>query len=164
MTFGRNTRVKLLGGELVFNEAGESFEQWSESLEGLRYRSAHLGPAFAAFQPLWFAAIAELFAEEGASENWPELSPAYKKWKNSHGGGTMMRLSDRLYDSLTSVTHDTIWRTTHRTIQFGTRVPYFFAHQEGVGVPMRRTLVMTPTVFSELHTVVINYLKSGDHR
>jgi phage gpG-like protein len=160
VTFGRDTRIRFVGGEIIFHREG--FDEMVANLDGIVRRSQHLGPVFQRFQPHWFEAIAEAFDKGGDPVEWPELSPAYEGWKSrAYPGQPIMRRSDELYESLTNQTSDTIWRVGPRSIEFGTRVPYFTYHQEGIGVPQRQTLTLPAEAASILNSMILSYVSIG---
>lgn len=161
VTFGRTARIKFVGGVLNIKVRGQ--DSITQELTGVIRRSSDLRVPFEAFRPVWIDAIQENFDAEGDPVPWPELSPAYAGWKSSaYPGQKMLRLTDRMYDSLTSMTSDTIWRTTPRTIQFGSRVPYFIYHQEGTSkMPARPMMTLPPHASAALVTMVMNYIKTG---
>ena len=164
--FGRETRVKFLGGELIFREKGASPHELRQYVEGIRRRALDLRRPFEMFRPIWQQQIRRVFDAEGLPARWPALSPAYESWKQRRfPGKTIMRRTDRLYDSLVGDTRDTIWETTPRTIRFGTRVEYEGFHREGRGrLPVRRTLVLLPETFSELNRIVVWWVTRGEQQ
>jgi hypothetical protein len=164
--FVRDTVVKLLGGDLLYREPGQSLTTARETLRGIRRRALDLRRPFQMFRPIWQDSIRKVFAAEGLPAPWPELSPAYAAWKSKkYPGKPMMRATDRLYESLVADTRDTIWEATPRTIRFGTRVQYFGPNQRGVpsrNLPRRPTLVLLPEVFSELARMATWYVAHGE--
>lgn len=159
--FGRQTRIKFVGGELNVKVNGE--ENILANLTGIAKRSTDLRIPFEAFRPVWIDAIQDAFDAGGDPVPWPELSPAYAGWKATAAPGKpIMRLSDRLYDSLTSQTSDTIWFAGPRSVQLGTRVPYFIYHQEGTqNMPARPVLTLPGHAAATLVTMVLNYVATG---
>lgn len=161
VTFGQDTRVRFVYGELHLNITG--LDEAILYLDNLVRRSTNLAPAFQAFQPFWFEDIEQVFEAGGDPIPWPELTEAYAR--NVHGGDTTptMRLSDRLWESLTSQTSDTIWQVGPRHIEFGSRVPYFEFHQEGRGNnPVRQTLTLTDEGVRTLVRIVEQYVQTGE--
>lgn len=106
------------------------------------------------FRPHWkevkselFEIEREIFASEGgksASGRWQELPSPYKEIKAANYGdhGILYREGD-FYRSLTSDTPDTIFNTDKNTLEFGSSLPYFRAHQLGKGVPRRAPVDFT---------------------
>src|SRR4029079_15661472 len=128
VTFGKNTVVRFVGGEIVFSVAG--LEEMRVELENYIKWSSNLSAPFQVFQKYWFDAIAKVFKDGGDPVPWPDLSDAYKDWKGqNYPGQPIMRRSDELYESLTNQTSNTIWHVGPRSIEFGTRVPHFIYHQ-----------------------------------
>lgn len=161
LTFGRNTRIRFQYGEL--NIRTEYQDRVTESLQGIVRRSSDLRVPFEAFQPVWFAAIEDVFDAGGEPVPWPDLSPAYQGWKGSVAPGKpILRLTDRMYDSLTSQTGETIWQVGPRSIQFGSRVPYFIWHQEGTAkMPARPMLTLPSSAAAQLNSMVVSYIRDG---
>jgi phage gpG-like protein len=160
VTFARNTHIRFIYGDLHIRITG--LDDAIVYLDNLIRRSTNLSQPFQAFQKHWFASIQEVFASGGDPVPWPELSQAYAN--SAHGGDTTptMRLSDRLYESLTSQTSDTIWQVGPRHIQFGSRVPYFEFHQEGRGNnPQRPTLTLTQEAAQKLVHLVEEFVMTG---
>ena len=159
--FGFHTKVKFVYGDLHIDIAGTDTSP--RYFEDLLKKGQDLTVPFEDFQSVWFESIDQVFADGGDPEVWPDLSPAYANWKENHSGQPIMRLSDRLYDSLTSQTGDTIWQVGPRHIEFGTKVPYFDAHQEGRGrMPQRATLVLTDEAADRLMEIVGDYAEGKD--
>lgn len=160
VSFGRDTRIKFVFGEVIFHREG--FDESVAQLDGMVKRSQNFAPVFQRFQPIWFDAIADAFDAGGDPQPWPELSPAYAGWKSrAYPGQPIMRRSDQLYESLTNMTSDTIWKVTPRTIEFSSRVPYFIYHQEGRGVPERPVLTLPLEAAQALNGMLLNYIAEG---
>jgi phage gpG-like protein len=158
--WGRETRIKLLGGELIYRQKGDTIASMRRYLEGIKRRALNLAPVFLRFRDVWFEQNERVFAAEGLPTAWPALSPAYAAWKQRNfPGKTILRRTDRLFGSLTSMAPDTIFQATPRTLRMGSRVPYFMAHQVGAGnLPARPPLVLLPETFSELHMMVMDFV------
>lgn len=106
------------------------------------------------WQPFWaqirnflIGVMKEQFATEGSRAlKWEALSPRYAAWKErNYPGKTILRLTDRLYNSLTRVgSPDMIYEPEDKGMLFGTRVPYAGKHQLGEGrLKQRRILSLT---------------------
>jgi phage gpG-like protein len=156
--FGINTRIKLLGGELIFRVRG--LDEQILALEGIRRRALDLRVPFGEFRSVWQASINDVFDAGGYPVPWEQLAPTYENWKSAHyPGQPILRATDRLHDSLTDMTSDTVWRVTPRTIQFGSRVPYFQFHQSGTSkMPARPPLVLTEEAGQALQGLVGDYV------
>ena len=156
--FGKTTVVKLLGGQLIVRQAGTDMLTMRRELEGIKARALDLRVPFQRFQRVWLAQTAKVFANEGLPRKWPRLSPAYAAWKAQHfPGATIMRRTDRLYESLTQAGSGAlIWEVTPRTIRYGSKVPYWQYHTK-----TRPTLVLLPATFAELHRLVMAWLNGA---
>lgn len=160
--FGKNTRIKFVGGELFIKT--DVIDYITPALDGIVKRSQDLRIPFEAFQPVWFDAIQQVFDAGGDPVPWPELSPAYAGWKSSVAPGKpILRLTDRMYDSVTSQTSDTIWEVGPKHIAFGSRVPYFIYHQEGTAnMPARPMMTLPASAAATLNAMVISYIQGGE--
>lgn len=86
-------------------------------------------PVFGEIGEWFFEDAEDNFRAGGKPEPFAELSPAYKRWKAKHyPGKPILRLRDRLYDSLTGANQagsgDTVRKVQRKRAEFGTRVPY----------------------------------------
>lgn len=112
-------------------------EQVIAQLDRALHALHDLSPAFEAIIPDFWDEERERFG----AQPWAPLSPAYAKWKAQHYPGKgIMRLTDRLMDSLTSKSADAVVDVGPDHLTIGTRVPYAAKHHRGIGVP-RRTLI-----------------------
>ena len=160
VTFGKDTRIRFIFGDLHISIDG--VEEAIITLDNLVRRSANLTQPFQAFQKYWFRSIEEVFEAGGDPVPWPELSPAYARAMHAGDTTPTMRLSDRLYESLTSQTSDTVWNVGPRHVEFGSRVPYFEFHQEGRGNnPVRQTLVLTDEAAQQLVRLIEQWVMTG---
>lgn len=160
-TFGKNTKIKFIFGELEINIEG--VQEVVLEMDNLVRRSSNLTEPFQRFQKHWFDSIDQVFADGGDPVEWPALSPAYESRKAvAFPGQPIMRASDRLYESLTSQTSDTIWKVGPRHIEFGSRVPYFEYHQQGTPtMDARPVLVLTDDAADQLVEMVQAYVVDG---
>ena len=85
------------------------------------------------------------FAHEGTPKEFTPLSPKYAEWKAmNYPGQKIMRLTDRLYKSLTgSGGGDTVHIVKKDEATFGTSVPYAHRHQVGFDMPKRMIVQLT---------------------
>lgn len=108
------------------------------------------------FRSIWPNVAKEFYAIEagqfgsegakGASGKWSPLSPAYKKWKESHfPGEPLLRLAHPLVESLTSPdAPGSIFRLEADQMTLGSKVEYATAHQRGGGnLPARPPISLT---------------------
>jgi phage gpG-like protein len=71
----------------------------------------------------------------------------------------MMRATDRLYDSLTGLTGDTVYEVSPRSLVMGTSVEYSMFHQEGGSkLPQRVHVQLLEETFQELAGDVFVYV------
>lgn len=155
--FGKQTRVKYVYGELLVKTDADDYI--TTALNGVIARSSDLRIPFQQFQPFWMGQVAQTFEDEG-DPAWAPLSDAYAAWKNTVAPGRkMLDFSGAMQDSLISQTSDTIWKVTPHTIQFGSRVPYFIYHQEGLGKnPRRPMLDLSAISAAKLNDLVLRHV------
>mgnify|MGYP000943539208 CR=1 FL=1 len=127
---------------------------------------SRLGDDVTDFRPVWEdidellrAITEEQFDTEGQGE-WEPLSPTYAAWKAVHyPGKSMLRREDRLIDSLTRETGDSVREFEALQMKWGTKVPYAQYHQQGRGVPQRRVVDLTEddklAIMKELQRFVV---------
>lgn len=159
--FGQSTRIRFMYGELEIRVEG--VQEAIIAIDTMIRRSSNLSNPFQRFQKYWFQDIDESFAAGGEPIEWPALSPAYEGWKSkAYPGQPIMRRSDRLYESLTSQTGDTIWQVGPRHIEFGSRVPYFEFHQTGTSrMPARPVLQISSQAVERLRQMIERYVATG---
>ena len=96
----------------------------------------------------------EEFAYEGDVGNlgpWADLDKKYAAWKaRAYPGQTILRLTDRMYDSLVGTTDDTVFTANPTWMAWGTGVEYARYHQEGTehmpARPLFREDILTETL------------------
>lgn len=154
-------RIGFMYGELQVDVVG--YKDAVAYFDTLIRRSSNLASPFQQFQKYWFDDIDASFAAGGNPIEWPALSPAYDQWKHTaYPGQPLMRLSDRLYESLTSQTGDTIWEVGPKHITFGSRVPYFEYHMTGTSkMPARPPLQISEDAVKKLTRMIENYILTG---
>ncbi len=114
-----------------------------------------LQDGLADLQPVWRGPAHDIFLRimrahfasggQRSGETWVALSPDYAAWKERHyPGQPIMRLTDRLYGSLTEKTdQDHVFRSGPSFAEYGTRVRYARAHQYGYrprNLPVRKVI------------------------
>lgn len=153
--WGRNTRVKFLGGELLIRESGSSFAVMGALIEGVKRRSQDLSVPFEAWQPYVLEQTRLVFENEGLPQAWPNLSPGYAAWKEQHyPGKTIGRRTDRMYESFTETSNpEMIWETGPRSIRYGSRVPYWRSFDS-----RREIIPILPETFVQLTRLVRDYV------
>jgi phage gpG-like protein len=159
--WGKTTAFKILGGEVQMRQPLDEIATTRVALERLKTKAVNVQPAFEACLPAMFWNEEQIFAAEGIP-SWPALSPAYAAWKATrYPGKSILRRTDRLYDSLTSRTSETVWSVGPRSLRFGTRVPYWMVHQTGSRdgtVPARPPVVLLPETFRSVYIAVQQWL------
>jgi phage gpG-like protein len=102
---------------------------------GVSRSLGELNPVFQDIHSIVLDMEKKQFETEGgwSGDGWVPLSPSYAAWKKSnHPSKDMMRITDRLYKSLVSKSHEEhVYETGPNWVEIGTRVPYARAHQYG---------------------------------
>lgn len=141
---------------LVTKGGGAHFSFELEGVEVFSRAFNRLEQGIDDFRSIWpnvakefYAIEHEQFASEGAhgaSGKWAPLSPAYRKWKETHfPGQPILKLTHSLYESLTSPDAPaSIFRIERDEMTLGSRVEYATAHQRGSGrMPARPPISLT---------------------
>jgi len=151
----RDTRVKLLGGELLFRESGEGFPVMGALIEGITRRANDLTEPFEAWRPYVLDQSRLVFESEGLPTRWPALSPGYEAYKSRvWPGKTVGRRTDRMYESFTQPDNpEMIWETSPQSIRYGSRVPYWRAFDK-----KREIIPILPETFVQLTRLVRDYV------
>lgn len=113
---------------------------------------ARVGEHLSDLRPIWddvqkdfWKIEAEQFKSEGAkgaSGKWKALSRPYAKQKaQRYGVKTILRASDRLMDSLTGQTGDTVLIKEKNEFGIGTSLSYAMYHQRGGGRLPKRPVI-----------------------
>lgn len=148
--------------------AVQGADQVQRDLGAAVARIQDLRPAWPQVYAAWRAQERELFATQGRSADlaWPRLSPGYAAWKaRRFPGKTLLRRTDRLYDSLTASAYpDQVYAAGPAWLKMGTKVPYAAYHQRGdigaqrSGRPRREMVLITGTTLSQVAAHVHAYL------
>jgi len=174
--FGRHTRIRVLGGEIISSIPSDGGVEWIDDvtgrrttnlravLEGIRRRALDLSEPFNAFREVWYSITREQFASEGelGEQEWAPLTEAYARWKaKAYPGMPLLRATDRLMQSLLGGPEG-VWRAGPRSLQYGSTVPYFEAHMTGTEtMPARPPLVLPMAAFEELNRGVMGWVMGG---
>lgn len=132
-----------------------SWSVWGDDIierELLRFSDravSNMYPAYLAVVHDMQQALTEQFETEGsrASGGWEPLSDAYAAWKGAQDfdPGTILRATNRMFDSLTDEDHpDNIMVIEGGNMAYGSSVEYGQFHQQGTSkMPMRKPLEFT---------------------
>lgn len=115
-----------------------------EALEAMAERVSDLRPAWRAIVLYLKAATIQQFASQGArlGSPWQPLSPAYATAKAiRYPGKPILRATDAMFNSLASVTADSIVELEPQAMSYGTRDRKAQWHQKGTRrMPARKIL------------------------
>lgn len=134
------------------------------ALKGLLERLRDLRPVWRSLTVYLRRAALQQFASEGGrgGAQWAPLTPRYAAQKEKvFPGQPIMRASDRLFQSLTDQTADSVVEIEAQEMTFGTEVPYARYHQRGEGRnPQRKILVVTEEDRRQLKKIVRAHLEN----
>jgi hypothetical protein len=160
--FGRDTYVKLVGGQL--HARADNWDPGSMKAEMtlMGRRAFNMVEPFMAWKPIWFENEMTVF-NAGGIPQWPELSEEYSKWKASaYPGMPILRRTDEMYSSLTSDTQHTIFHARPRSLSVGTTSRHSPWHVGGR--KERLHVVLLEDAFTELSRICMDYIVSGGGR
>lgn len=115
-------------------------------IRGLGERLRDLRPVWGNVHKIYLQFIKLHFKTQGAyvGRPWVPLNPRYAAWKQRHyGNKPMLRLTDRMYESVTDPkSPEHIYITGPTFVEIGTRNPIAWYHQLGTrqGLPKRPVL------------------------
>lgn len=140
--FGRNTTVKLLGGELRINIPGRAPRLMTDRAREIIDASEDLRPVFDEFGEYMLERIDKQFQYEGLPRRWKPLAPATiaDKQRQGYGNRGMLQRTGRLRRGFRV-------KSTRRTLKIINRrsvggVNLFAVHQKGTKtIPARPMLV-----------------------
>lgn len=133
---------------LVAQGKGAHFSIEIEGVEVFSRAFNRLESGIDDFRSIWPNVAKEFYAIEheqfesegshGASGKWAPLSPAYKRWKETHfPGQPILKLTNSLYESLTSPDAGaSIFRIDRDEMTLGSKEPYAVVHQRGGRPPI----------------------------
>lgn len=132
---------------VTLNIGIEGDKQVNATLLSMKRRVEDWSPFWAQVRNLLIDRMKQQFDTEGSRASaWQPLSARYKSWKDQHyPNKTILRLTDRLYNSLTKIDDpNMVYETNPQQMTFGTKVRYAAKHQLGEGrIPQRRILSLT---------------------
>lgn len=87
MTFGRDTRIKLIGATVQFRFESQDGVDFVQKLEHYRTQSRDFSPVFDEYGDFMLAAIRKTFQLEGRPKRWAALKEGTKKARVRKGYG-----------------------------------------------------------------------------
>lgn len=121
-------------------------EKLGRAFERAAAQSKNLKVPFAQIAKDFMKSRKAIFALTGPGQ-YPDLSERYKPNKQKAVGFIypILKLSGALEKSVTETSSpDNVLRINTQSLTMGTSLPYAKAHQEGLGVPLRRFLFVGP--------------------
>jgi len=160
MHYGKQTLVKIVGGELSVRQGGigpaQDTTTLTKSFRDIARRTGHLEAAFASWIAVWHRSEAKVFKASGIPR-WDRLKPGYERWKRIHyPGEPILRREHDLVDSLTSRTRHSIIEIRPRTMRLGTKL--FYSNILQVRSPKmtaRPHVVVMQDAFNELSRITL---------
>jgi len=137
--------------------------QYSRAFDDYNLSVKTLRPVFERIRSEFVESQRLTFINEGAfegKEHWQELSPMYRRWKQRRFGyKPILQATERMKKSLLQRSHpDQVVQMTDDSFTIGTRVPYAYKHQLGIGVPVRKVIELTELQKTRWNRIVHNYL------
>jgi phage gpG-like protein len=151
--FGKNTRLKIVGGTLEVNMEGKGIDRWLARIQRFQLQAENLDEPFGKFGLYMLGVVERNFAAEGRPK-WKPLNPDYAKWKAKHSSGGILVWSGKLRKSFR-------YRVTPRTLQIYSTSRLFPWHQEGVpqnNLPARPMVNLQPRDRAELSKLIRSHL------
>lgn len=140
--WGRETVVKLVGGEIRFRFAG-AVSLWRKALGDVATSAKDLTPVFEWFGQYMVGeggfegSIMRNFAAEGRPKPWTPLSPAYAKRKRQKYGNRPILVASG------AMKRGFRFEATPRTLRIWNLRDYYVYHQRGTRkMPQRQMLVL----------------------
>ena len=157
--FGKNTRIKIVGGEILLNVPGTETADFERRLKRYGRAAKNMRPAFEEYGRYMIrTAIAKQFRAEGMPQKWTPLNPVYaERKKKQHGNKPILVVSGKLRRGFRH-------KATKRTLQIINRVKVgahslHKIHQEGTGtIPARPQVVITKQAQRKFRTIVRAHL------
>lgn len=142
--WGENTRVKLIGGELMVKMPSQPIKRINDRANEIQARADNLRPLLDDFGDYMLERVEKRFLYEGLPRRWRPLSPAYARAKARDGFG-----SKGILQRTGAMRKGFRARVTPRTLQIINRrsaggVNLFAVHQSGSRrrkIPARPMLV-----------------------
>lgn len=139
---GKQTRIKLVGGEMTFSMSDPQFVELRRPLDHYRTASRDFSPVYEWFAMYHRRAIARNFAAEGRPKHWPALQPATidDRIRSGYGAGPILVRSGAMKRGFKFT-----WGP--RAYQVTNTQAYFWYHQEGApnaNIPARPMIVLLP--------------------
>lgn len=131
--------------KLRFTFQVEGKAQFDRAFSRLDLNISDLRPVFQEIKDEFFAIEREQFASQGkagAGGQWAPLSIKYETIKNEkYPAQTILRASDKMFESLTGETSDTFFEANKEEMAIGTTRPYAKHHQKGgKNLPQREVI------------------------
>lgn len=137
---GKQTRVKLIGGDLTFSVQDSQFVEWQLPLDHFSDASKDFSPVFETFSQYRRRSIERNFEAQGRPEPWAALKPATIRAREraGYGAGPILTRSGHMRRRF----HFVWGPRSYREIN---RVHYFPHHQFGApraNIPARPMIVL----------------------
>lgn len=156
--WGRNTVVKVLGGEIHFRTVGQTPDDWLMTVNQYGARARNLTRVFDALKPGFVRVVRSRFAREGPG--WARLAPSTIR-SRQYPGQPILQQTRKMMGSLLGGS-GMIWRPGPRSLQYGSSVKYYPFHQLGTSkMPARTMVVYTNDLGRELEQRTLRWIHLG---
>ena len=163
--WGKTTRVKFIGGELLVSlQADKTAIDYKKDLEGVIARSTDMTDAMERVGLYLLGVNLRNFQAEGRPK-WTPLKPAtiQDRLRQGFGAGPILQRTGLLINSLTrkGAPHQ-LFRARPRSLVLASRLPYFEIHQKGGAIiPKREMLGYQKQDKSQITRIINDHVK-GD--
>lgn len=154
------TRIKLVGGELLFNIEGKGLNRWLDRLDHFATAAKDMQPVFDEFGRYMMNSIDRNFAAEGRPDSWQPLAEATirERIRQGYGASPILHRSGKLQRGFRMQTGKTFLRILNG-------VPYFQYHQQDDGkgkkLPRRIMVIMLSQDRAQLTRITNLHLTGG---
>jgi phage gpG-like protein len=130
--FGRDTRVKLLGSEVVFRLQNNAIDDYRRRLSEFGRKVSDLSPVFKDFGTYMLRSIDRNFAAQGRPRRWQALaaSTVRQRLAQGYGAAPILQRTRKLRTSF-KVKYTKTTMSITNTARSKRGFPYFQVHQDG---------------------------------
>lgn len=156
---GKNTRIKLVGGEITFSMQDPQLIEVRRPLEHYETALRDFSPVYERFSVYHDRSIMRNFAAEGRPDHWAPLKPAtiVDRQRQGFGAGPILVRTGKLKRGFR-------FKWGPRSYQVSNSRFYFLYHQDGApdaNLPARPMLVLLPQDQAQFTKLAREHLAPG---
>lgn len=156
---GKNTRIKLVGGEITFSMKDPQLVEVRRPLDHYQTASRDFRPVYERFEAYHRRSIMRNFAAEGRPRRWAPLQPATiaDRVRQGYGAGPILERTGALKRGFRFEYGPRSYRVSNSRF-------YFLYHQEGApnaNIPARPMLVLLPQDQAQFTKLAREHLAPG---